>query len=183
MNPGINIIRISQPSEEDLVIGLTRFANQIKDFSGFFANRLEPFLIAAMDEVFETEGEAGKAGAWEPLSEKYAKRKERQYPGRPILVAKGDLKRMMTSEAEFQSQISPQQFTVYTTKIGIFHQKGTLDGSLPARPFFSLTAEDKRSIARNFHVWAYENFISANKENFRSAAISESTIKQAARRA
>ena len=50
-------------------------------------------LAAAEMAWFEAEGE----GTWQPLSEEYAGRKAEQFPGKPLLVAEGDLRDWMTN--------------------------------------------------------------------------------------
>jgi len=178
----MQMITIQSPDENAIVLGLSRFMDDISDFRKFFTERLEPIMRAHFSEVFATEGEAGKAGAWQPLTDAYAKRKAKKYPGKPILVATGELKSFMTDENRFVSQASETEYTVYTPKIGIYHQRGTKDGKLPARPFFSLTEEDIKAITKNLHAFAYETWQAVNKENFRQAAISDYETGQAAKR-
>lgn len=177
----MQMITIQSPDENAIILGLSRFMDEISDFRKFFTERLEPLMREHFSEVFATEGAAGKAGAWQPLTDAYAKRKAKKYPGKPILVATGELKMTMTDENRFQSQASETEYTVYTPKVGIYHQKGTKTG-IPSRKFFSLTAEDEKAIVKNLHAFAYETWQTVNKENFRAAAISDYDTAQAVKR-
>jgi hypothetical protein len=49
---------------------------------------------------FVAQGDRPPTGEWAPLSEEYAKRKEKKYPGAPILQARGDLYDSLVSESE-----------------------------------------------------------------------------------
>lgn len=55
---------------------------------------LDPFVYQHFREWFDSQGE----GTWEPLSNEYAAWKAANYPGAPILVASGDLRRSLVDQ-------------------------------------------------------------------------------------
>jgi len=61
----------------------TRFTEYLTDM-----RQLAPGIVAelrqSLDEQFDSEGAAGRSGAWDGLSKSYARWKARHYPGKPI---------------------------------------------------------------------------------------------------
>jgi len=99
------------------------------------AKEIRYIFEKAEKELFETEGRSGRHSKWPPLSEKYKLWKDKNYPGRPILVLKGRLKKSL-------AQITPDTINT-TSKFGDkwiinmgttveyaeYHQKGIRSGT------------------------------------------------------
>ena len=87
----------------------------------------------------------GKAAAakrgWAPLSPEYDRRKRRKYPGKPMLVATGRLKRETTGQTRFK--LTQGGFTVTWLSLpdyAIYHHTGT--ETLPKRSPVAPDADD-----------------------------------------
>lgn len=107
---------------------LAQLATAILDLRPFWP-RVVPLFIGWMREQFTSEGEWG-GDPWEPLTETYAARKEREFPGKGILVATSDLRKAASTPARtaFPNALI---LTIVDPKVE-YHQEGTDD--MPARP-------------------------------------------------
>jgi phage gpG-like protein len=107
---------------------------------------LRPAFKQIADNFRETERitfeKQGRPGEWRALSPKYAAWKAKNYPGKPIMVLTGDLKKSLTSRGgNHYEKIGRQELEIGTKdKLGIFHQKGA--GRLPVRKLISPTPRD-----------------------------------------
>jgi phage gpG-like protein len=125
--------------KEKVVSILTSLKSRVKNLS--------PAFRSISDNFRETEKKTfdnqGRGKSWMPLSSTYAAWKAKHYPGRPIMVLTGDLKRSLTSrDANHIERIRHQDMEIGTSdKKGIWHQKGT--SKMPARKLISPTASDK----------------------------------------
>lgn len=91
---------------------------------------------------FNSEGARG-GQRWQALSPKYAKRKAKIAPGKPILVLTGRLKRSLTAigGADAVRIAEPLSLTLGTkTPYAEFHQRGTK--KMPQRKPINLTRDD-----------------------------------------
>lgn len=109
----------------------------------------------AIGEEFATGGARGGA-PWQPLSPDYAKWKEANFPGRPLLVQTGSMRRDMLSKAAFRVTAdrlvySPETASETHPEIAGFHQRGAEPN--PARRMVDLTSSDRRSFEREVHEW------------------------------
>jgi len=104
-------------------------------------------------ELFASEGLTGGT-YWAPLSEAYAKHKQKKRPGRKKLVYDGDLRRSLTTAS------SPEHVATYgkqpngnwllrsgsSNQIGRYHLEGS--ATLPIRKPMSFTAEQVANMRR-----------------------------------
>jgi len=99
-------------------------------------------FLAIENMRFQNNGMASGKGIgsyprWAPLKPSYAKRKEKKYPGRPILVASGKLGRAATGGAGSFKIMGPTfaAFGVMADKVKFapFHMTGTKN--MKPRPF------------------------------------------------
>lgn len=96
--------------------------------------------------------ESGNGGTYPALSAAYARRKEKQYGGQPILVASGAMARSLTSSNGTDSVYveTAEELTLGVTgKIGAIaraHQSGT--SRMPPRPVYVVTEEFKARAAQ-----------------------------------
>lgn len=109
----------------------------------------------AIGEEFDQKGARGGA-PWPALSPEYEKWKEAHYPGRPLLVANGDMRREMLAESAFR--VTPKRLVYEPStasknhpEIGGYHQRGSSPN--PARRMVDLTPEDRRGSEREVHDW------------------------------
>lgn len=109
-------------------------------------DRVQTEFYKVLKDQFGSEGAAGKAGKWKPLSPKYAKVKLRKYGALPILQATGKLYRAMTSQGGDSFVEKKAQEMTIGTKLpyAAFHQRG--GKRLPQREIISLTDEQEKQI-------------------------------------
>lgn len=103
---------------------------------------------------FRTEGQRG-GEVWRPLSNPYKKWKELKYPGQPILVLTGRLRRslMATGSNESIRDAQAQSLTLGTvTPYAKFHQTGTR--KMAARPPLVLLRNDYGKIVSRMFRYA-----------------------------
>lgn len=113
----------------------------------------------AIGEEFGEEGARGGA-PWQPLSPQYEEWKEAHYPGRPLLVQTGAMRRALLSEAAFS--VSPKRLVYeppqrrssdgrFADEIAGYHQRGSSPN--PARRMVDVTPSDRRGFEREVHDW------------------------------
>jgi hypothetical protein len=131
------------PSGAELAVGLERWASLVGDFSEAWPH-ITKLIHRHNLRTFRSEGSAtGPKRRWAALSPRYAAWKSRRFPGRPILVLSGALRRALTqtgrgalvksSKGSLEVGIKPGK----TARIAGYHQRGVPpgDGSrMPARP-------------------------------------------------
>lgn len=130
----------------------------------------EPFEKMAEDfwnQEKETFAEQGPG--WVPLSQEYAKRKEREHPGKLMLVRTGALKRSLTSGTDPNAvyEVYPDHLILGTSlrvpsgkyNLGAIHQYGaeiTRDGKtwrIPKRPPIKMTDSLQRKWEQRMAHW------------------------------
>ena len=109
----------------------------------------------AIGEEFATSGARGGA-PWAPLSADYEEWKTAHFPGRPLLVQSGSMRRALLSKAAFRVTedrliYAPESASASHPEIAGFHQRGTED--MPLRKMVEVTRADRRSFERTVHEW------------------------------
>jgi hypothetical protein len=89
-----------------------------------------PVLLKDHEAPWRSESDPTTGRPWAPLSRKYGDRKQKKWPGAPILRASG----AMQDGAVIQPW--QQGFRVQTTSYGAYHQFGT--SKMPARPWVGI---------------------------------------------
>lgn len=116
-----------------------------KPFAGKAALRIRDLWTERIDNAFESKG--GSIGKkWAPLSPAYALWKGRHFPGRPLLVRTGRMKRSLTDSTSRDmifSRKGGRQLIIGTRVFyAKYHQYGYRKDSpkrvLPARPFIKV---------------------------------------------
>jgi phage gpG-like protein len=131
------------------ITGLDKTNATLDKLSGII-NNLEPELVDVgtwlmgflQVDVFDTEGGAISA-PWQALSSPYSFYKSKNYPGRAILEASGEMRKgyaLMTT-----TQYAIVENTVEYAK---YHQSGT--SRLPQRMLVNVTDELKRTVGQKF---------------------------------
>lgn len=113
------------------------------------------YIQEEIDEAFETSGASTARGLWAPLDGGYEALKRQLYPGAPLLVATGALRRSLTQRSAKGSirRISRRSLEVGSSirvgsirrwNLGQLHQLGTR--SYPPRPIIDLTQRQRRRL-------------------------------------
>lgn len=129
---------------------LERFADRSDDASPAFRAIADAFA-AFERRQFESEGVAGTGSPWAPLSPRYAAWKARRYPGQPILVATGALRRSLTERPLGVERIGSDYAELGSeVAYGRFHQQG--DG-VPQRRPVDLPESERRDMVKVLQRW------------------------------
>ncbi len=98
-----------------------------------------PVLLKDHQAPWRRESDPTTGRPWAPLSSKYGERKQRKWPGAPILRADGTM--------QDTAIIQPwrEGFQVKTTPYGSYHQFGT--SKMPARPWVGIPDDSLKKIA------------------------------------
>lgn len=152
------------------VAGETQVARQFTLLDEFSRDLSEPLgqlmdqLLESVDAQFETEG-AAAGSPWEPLSDEYGQWKSEHYPGRPILVAEGDMKAAMLDKLAAVRVSAEQAVYEPVSEIAGYHQSGAdwigpawghgeYPHHLPQRKMVDLSEEWKHeAVDRTFARW------------------------------
>ena len=99
----------------------------VRDFRELWPE-LHMYFLRATSEQFESIGVRG-GQRWQPLSERYAKWKQKKFPGKPILVRTERLKRSLSLGGSAPDQVAEFQplYAVFGTSVPYaqYHQRGT----------------------------------------------------------
>ena len=99
----------------------------VRDFRELWPE-LHMYFLRATSEQFESIGVRG-GQRWQRLSERYAKWKQKKFPGKPILVRTERLKRSLSLGGSAPDQVAEFQplYAVFGTLVPYaqYHQRGT----------------------------------------------------------
>ena len=130
------MIKISFPNIDTFIADMSRFSKALDgEITKEAAPEMQKEFFKSNSKTFKNLG--GKHGSWKPLSKDYKRWKSKHYPGRPLMVLRGDLKKSLTKKDEnniFSPSYSNHKFrlTLGTqVKYSLFHQIGA--GKLPTR--------------------------------------------------
>lgn len=124
------VIRFAFYGDVQLERTIDRTLDALDDASPAWEVIADSFARAERKQ-FRTEG-GYASGGWPALSPKYAAWKARHYPGQPILVRTGDLRRSLTERPFGIEVIEPGRMRIGSdVDYGGYHQHG--GGSLPRR--------------------------------------------------
>lgn len=110
------------------------------------------------------------SGLYPPLSDKYAARKAKLFPGKPILVATERLKKSVTvkSHKDHINVIKKSGFIFGTrTPYGIFHQSDDPRSLIPQRKFLFIGPESPQA-AKSIRVGRLERFVRTIEDEVQS---------------
>lgn len=121
-------ITLEIDGQEQFNWAVDSISKSITDWRGVWPE-VEQIFYRAQLEQFNSEGSRG-GSRWTPLSDNYRNWKQKKYPGRPILVLTGRLKRSLTvNGAGGADQVRDQQPMSLTlgsvVPYAIYHQRGT----------------------------------------------------------
>lgn len=137
----------AEPTLTRLTTALERAGAEVADVGKHILPRLVPVLEQGVAAQFDAEG-AGPTGAWAQLSPPYARWKEANFPGQPILVRTGALRAALTEGGAPGAlrDVSSDSLAFGTAGVpyASYHQTGT--GRMPSRPPFDFGAELEEGI-------------------------------------
>lgn len=150
--------RIEGSGFDPLAVRLDRFRQNVEDAEPALRDIGMYQKNVVNKRTFTNKGPSS-GGRWAPLSDAYAKRKQIERPGRPLLVYDGDLRRGMTSHVEGIFEVTSRSVTTgISDEIAGYHHRGT--PKMPARPLIGRTsAHDTRAMARMLHQHVIEGVI------------------------
>lgn len=142
----------SHPPIEGMVFALSERADQVADTRSML-ERFGPIFLSHMREQFATEG--ALAGGWHELSTAYERWKSEHYPGRPIGVLEGHLRRAMTGGAGYTETIGETEASWGlgggpAMAYGKYFAGG---GRGPARPVIKWGPAQVRDYQKAAHEW------------------------------
>lgn len=152
-------ITVEIQGEKVLDRALSRFGEQLRDL-----RQLWPAVVtelrAITREQFAGQG-IGATGQWAKLSPAYKRWKEKNYPGRPILVRTEALKDSLLKNNKNTVYRPLPQSLEFGTKIkyAAYHQRGS--GKLKRRPIFDLNEQQKTRIIKAIQ----KRLVSAGRDN------------------
>jgi len=146
-------LRVDIQGEEKLDYSIGAISDSIGDWREVWPEVELVFYRATLGQ-FRTEGQRG-GDRWKPLSNAYRKWKEVKYPGQPILVLTGRLRRSLTATGSEESirVREPESLTLGTsTPYARYHQRGTR--KMAARPPLVLLKNDYGKIVSRMFRYA-----------------------------
>ena len=133
--------------------GLRRFSAAVERAGAELANvgkhvlpKLIPLMESSVAKQFDARGR-GNSGSWAPLSVAYAKWKQANYPGKPLLERSGALRAGLTqSGPNARRDVTGNELTFGTVGVpwASYHQTGT--AKMPARAVFDFADDFERGL-------------------------------------
>lgn len=154
------------------VMGEEQVARQFEMAETWSRDMREPLqelmdqLVDSVEAQFDTEGAAAHGARWQPLSDEYGKWKDQHYPGRPILVREGGMRKAMLNKLTAVHVGREQAVYQPLSNIAGYHQTGEdwlgpawqhpgpYPHHLPQRKMVDLSEEFKhQAVDRTFARW------------------------------
>lgn len=138
---------------EQIKSKLNRFANEISSYKEVFEDISEDFFEIEKRQ-FSSEG--GRSKKWYDLSPTYATWKNKNFPGRPILVLTGELKESLTVKDvdPYYPVITKNQCILGTSDPKAeWHFLGMSETNLPIRRSINLIDKDKSRWMKLIHEY------------------------------
>lgn len=152
-----------------LSVALERAGNELAEFGKYVFPRMVPVFEGEMEKQFDAQG-AGESGGWAPLSEQYARWKEQNYPGQPILQREGRLHEALTqSGSPFARRVFGSDtfdFGTLGVEYASYHQLGT--ARMPARRLFDFGSDFERLLLQEGEAAAREAIAAVGADEFLS---------------
>lgn len=115
-------------------------------FTGDVPKKIRDRYTKIISRQFKTQGE----GDWPELSPMYAARKSSQYPGRPMLIASGEMHQALTnpSDPDFVFEHNGKQITLGSNdEKAAWHHSGA--GDLPERRLYIIDEAFAEGVAED----------------------------------
>lgn len=126
----------------------------LKDFRSL-GQALTPTVRLHMGEWMDDQGR----GTWAPLSPRYARWKQANYPGRRLMVLEGTLSESLHGQGEFAVTRITERGAEWGTRVPYAraHHLGYKEGNLPARPLMQLNDELRKDVLTVTRKWVNVN--------------------------
>ena len=151
------VVRYGSIDKDDFAAYLRDIGLRMQDIKPVLDRYGEYIVNEHIPRQFSAQGTPRR---WASLSPVYARQKARQYPGRPILVRTGRMKRGFRWEARPRSLRIINRVMAGQKGRGVprwfYHQSGTR--KMPARPMLQFTDADRDKL----HEFAEEHLRGAN---------------------
>ncbi|WP_102158678.1 phage virion morphogenesis protein [Zhihengliuella halotolerans] len=144
------VIRFNSDGMRPFAMMLERFGENLQDAEQAF-DKMADHASVVFRGQFETQGRRLGNSKWAPLSPKYAAQKARAFPGMPLLVATGDLRKSLAFRPFGIDEITSKGMTLGTAvPYASYHQRGT--PRMPQRKLVGrLSAQDTRAMSTILH--------------------------------
>jgi phage gpG-like protein len=140
-------ITLDFAGENQLDRELARVKGRVEDASPAF-DIMADYAARELLKNFTTQG-GHASGRWAPLSPRYARWKAKRYPGAPILVRTGAMRRELTRRPFGVEKIGPRSMTIGTARTyAPPHQTGNPAKNLPRRRPFEFTDTARKHLAK-----------------------------------
>lgn len=138
-------IQFAIDGELELSRRLTGMAMDVEDWSPAFSMAVDDLKQVFSGPVFDTEGREVDE-TWSPLSQAYALRKAKKYPGKKILEATGAMRN------SFVSKFDATSATIWNTATYFkYHQSREPRTKMPRRVMMKLTENLKQLVVEDFN--------------------------------
>ena len=145
---------ISIPGAQGFAVALSRFGDDISDFTAFWEGKFKTFWYALRQLDYASAG--GATGPmWAPLSPDYRRWKNAHFPSAPLLVLQGSMKASLLSPTASGSIWRPSATRLEAGSSiphAIYHQTGT--SRMPARPPLRFAEQDRIRIGKLLQEFA-----------------------------
>lgn len=148
-------VRFSVAGEEQYARRFDALAHELQDLQEPLG-RVRDQLVQTVGQQFQQEGSHGTSG-WTPLNPRYEEWKDSAYPGRPILVKTGAMRKAFLVDGTRELTATRLRWGLddQTDEDGeriadraLAHQAG--QGHMPQRKIVALRTDDKRAMDRAF---------------------------------
>lgn len=142
---------IRLPGAQGFTVALSRFGDQISDFTEFWESKFKTWWYAGRQTDYV------KAGFDAPLSPAYQRWKNQHFPNAPILVLSGRMKASLLGPGADGSvwRPGPRSLEVGSeVPYAIYHQVGT--HRMPARPPLRFTSTDAPNVGKLLQAYVVE---------------------------
>lgn len=137
---------------------LESWENRLDDSEPVFQSMAKQFGKSMQEQFAKRGGHTGSQ--WAPLSPVYARWKQRNHPGKPLMVLSGDLKDSLTKRPFGVDEVWDKGMVVGTAiSYATYHQNGT--DRMPARPLIGKPPrQELKSFSSTLHDWVVKGEVS-----------------------
>lgn len=133
------------PGAQSLAVALSRFGDEVSDFSEFWDTKFKLFFYSTEQLTFA----GGGGGTWPALSDRYRRWKNQHFPSAPILTLTGAMKASLLAPDATGSIWRPSALSLEVgsaVPYATYHQSGT--SRMPARPPLRFAQADSQRVGK-----------------------------------
>ena len=135
--------------------GTDALAEQAQDWRAVWPG-ISGCLAQAVGQQFEAEGGRGPHDRWAPLSDAYARRKQKLYPGRPLLQASGRLWQSLVGKTQDTAEEYESGKLRFGTRVAYAAYIQSGRGKVSQRMIFDLQLEDVTAVKNQMELQALQ---------------------------